>query len=169
MGEEDGDNKDEQQKEEEEAFKKQCKTSAKKVGKKSSPNKSAEKERIGLGSEETGEDKEREPTVEAKDKTDETGEKGEEDEESPKPGGMLLFGTLFKYMDKDKEDGVEKNTEQNTSESKMGELSRNDDKEESVSMEEEDRSKAGEVDEPDLTTPPPPQDEMDTASVPPSI
>ena len=169
-GEEDGDNKDEQQKEEEEeAFKKQCKTSPKKVGKKSSPNKSAEKERIGLGSEETGEDKEREPTVEAKDKTDETGEKGEEDEESPKPGGMLLFGTLFKYMDKDKEDGVEKNTEQNTSESKMGELSRNDDKEESVSMEEEDRSKAGEVDEPDLTTPPPPQDEMDTASVPPSI
>merc|ERR1712055_556929 len=101
---------------------------------------------------------------EARDKTDE-GEKGEgEDEESPKPGGMLLFGTLFKYMDKDKEDGVEKNTEQNTSESKMGEVSSNDDKEKSVSMDEEDRSKAGEVDEPDLTTPPPPQDEMDTAS-----
>ena len=168
-GEEDGDNKDEQQKEEEEeAFKKQCKTSPKKVGKKSSPNISAEKERIGSGSEETGEDSEREPTLEAKDKTDETGEKGEEDEESPKPGGMLLFGTLFKYMDKDKEDGVEKNTEQNTSESKMGEVSSNDDKEESVSMEES-RSKAGGVDEPDLTTPPPPQDEMDTASVPPTI
>ena len=40
------------------------------------------------------------PTSEAIKKTGE-GEKGEEDEESPKTGGMLLFGTLFKYMDKD--------------------------------------------------------------------
>ena len=168
-GEEDGDNKDEQQKEEEEeAFKKQCKTSPKKVGRKLSPDKSAEKERTGTESEETGEEGEKEPTVEAKDKSGDC-EKGEEDEESPKPGGMLLFGTLFKYMDKDKEDGVRETMEQKTSDSKMDETPGDNGKEESVSMEEEGRSKAGEVDEPDLTTPPPPQDEMDTDSVPPSI
>merc|ERR1712192_220360 len=156
---------------EEEAFKKQCKTSPKKVGKKSSPNKSAEKDRMGSGSEETGgEDTEKEPrTVEASDKKTGEDEKGEEDEESPKPGGMLLFGTLFKYMDKDKEDGVEKKADQNTSDSKMDESPSNEGKDEPVSMEEEGRSKTGENEEPDLSTPPPPHEEMDTASVPPSI
>ena len=97
-------------------------------------------------------------------------EKGEEDEESPKTGGMLLFGTLFKYMDKDKEDGVEKNTELETSKAKTDEGNdRKVDSAESAPMEEEERLKAGEKEEPDLTTPPPPQEEMDTASVPPSI
>merc|ERR1719447_2750021 len=163
--EEDGD-KDEQQKhEEEEAFKKQCKTSPKKAGRKQSP-KSAEKEGIRSGSEAVEDDDKKEPTSEAKDKTDE-GEKGEENEESPKPGGMLLFGTLFKYMEKDKEDGVEKNTELKTKES---ESKTDEGNEGSVSMEEEERlKKGGEMEEPDLTTPPPPQEEMDTASVTPSI
>ena len=69
----------------------------------------------------------------------------------------MLFGTLFKYMDKDKEDGGE------TSKSKADEG--NDSQEESVSKENEEKLKAG---EPDLTTPPPPHEEMDTADVPPS-
>lgn len=165
-----GGDKDEQQKhEEEEAFKKQCKTSPKKVGKQPSPKKLAEKEENRSGSEAVEEAEEKGPTSEAKDKTGE-GEKGEEDEESPKTGGMLLFGTLFKYMDKDKEDGVEKNTELETSKAKTDEGNdRKVDSAESAPMEEEERSKAGEKEEPDLTTPPPPQEEMDTASVPPSI
>ena len=68
----------------------------------------------------------------------------------------MLFGTLFKYMDKDKEDGGEK---LETSKSKVDEG--NDSQEESESKEEE--LKAG---EPDLTTPPPPQEEIDTDDVP---
>ena len=165
-----GGDKDEQQKhEEEEAFKKQCKTSPKKVGKQPSPKKLAEKEENRSGSEAVEEADKKGATSEAKDKTGE-GEKGEEDEESPKTGGMLLFGTLFKYMDKDKEDGVEKNTELETSKAKTDEGNdRKVDSAESAPMEEEERSKAGEKEEPDLTTPPPPQEEMDTASVPPSI
>ena len=167
---EEGGDKDEQQKhEEEEAFKKQCKTSPKKVEKEPSPKKLAEKEENRSGSEAVEEAEEKGPTSEAKDKIGE-GEKGDEDEESPKTGGMLLFGTLFKYMDKDKEDGVEKNTELETSKAKTDEGNdRKVDSAESAPMEEEERSKAGEKEEPDLTTPPPPQEEMDTASVPPSI
>jgi len=167
---EEGEGKDEQQKhEEEEAFKKQCKTSPKKVGKQPSPKKLAEKEENRSGSEAVEEADEKGATSEAKDKTGE-GEKGEEDEESPKTGGMLLFGTLFKYMDKDKEDGVEKNTELETSKAKTDEGNdRKVDSAESAPMEEEERLKAGEKEEPDLTTPPPPQEEMDSASVPPSI
>jgi len=165
-----GGDKDEQQKhEEEEAFKKQCKTSPKKVGKQPSPKKLAEKEENRSGSEAVEEAEEKGATSEANNKTGE-GEKGEEDEESPKTGGMLLFGTLFKYMDKDKEDGVEKNTELETSKAKTDEGNdRKVDSAESAPMEEEERLKAGEKEEPDLTTPPPPQEEMDTASVPPSI
>ena len=164
---EEGEGKDEQQKhEEEEAFKKQCKTSPKKVGKKPSPQKLVEQEGNRSGSEAVEKADEKGPTSEANDRSVE-GEKREEAEESPKTGGgMLLFGTLFKYMDKDKEDGVEKNAGLETSKAKVDEG--NNRKEDSASMDEEERLNAGEKEVPDLTTPPPPQEEMDTASVPPS-
>merc|ERR1719474_334329 len=82
-------------------------------------------------------------------------EKAGGDEETPKSGGMLLFGTLFKYMDKEKEEGTEKSAE----EAKRDNIASVDEKVELVK-----ESKSGEVPEPDLTTPPPPpQEEMDTA------
>merc|ERR1719474_2542212 len=84
-------------------------------------------------------------------------EKAGEDEETPKSGGMLLFGTLFKYMDKEKEEGTEKSAEEaKRDDADAGSV---DEKVEPVK-----ESKSGEFPEPDLTTPPPPpQEEMDTA------
>jgi len=57
----------------------------------------------------------------------------------------LLFGTLFKYMDKEKEEGTEKSAE----EAKRDNIASVDEKVEPVK-----ESKSGEVPEPDLTTPP---------------
>ena len=69
---EEGEGKDEQQKhEEEEAFKKQCKTSPKKVGKKPSPQKLVEQEGNRSGSEAVEEADKKGATSEAKDKTGE--------------------------------------------------------------------------------------------------
>ena len=67
----------------------------------------------------------------------------------------MLFGTLFKYMDKEKEEGAEKSAE---------EAKRDDTASVYKKVEPVKESKSGEVPEPDLTTPPPPsQEEMDTA------
>ena len=163
MGEEVGqekwadEEKDDQQKreEEEEAFKKQCKTSPRKDEKeKSSYEKTSEEEERKSEAVNEGKDEKEEAPEEVKANPSEK-EKAGEDEETPKSGGMLLFGTLFKYMDKEKEEGTDKSAE----EAKGDGTASVDKKVEPVK-----ESKTGEVPEPDLTTPPPPpQEEMDTA------
>ena len=149
--------KDDQQKreEEEEAFKKQCKTSPRKDEKEKSSHEktSEEEERKSEAVNEVKDEKEK-ASEEVTNNPSEK-EKAGEDEETPKSGGMLLFGTLFKYMDKEKEEGTEKSAE----EAKRDNIASVDEKVEQVK-----ESKSGEVPEPDLTTPPPPpQEEMDTA------
>ena len=151
--------KDDQQKreEEEEAFKKQCKTSPRKDEKeKSSYEKTSEEEERKSEAVNEGKDEKEEASEEVTNNPSEK-EKAGEDEETPKSGGMLLFGTLFKYMDKEKEEGTEKSAEEaKQDDADAGSV---DEKVELVK-----ESKSGEVPEPDLTTPPPPpQEEMDTA------
>merc|ERR1719209_1408377 len=146
---------DQQKREEEEAFKKQCKTSPRKEEKEKSSHEKLDEEEARK-SEVAIEEKEekKEAYEEVKDNPSEK-EKSAEDGETPKSGGMLLFGTLFKYMDKEKEEGTEKSAE----ETKQDDAASVDEKVEPVK-----ESKSGEVPEPDLTTPPPPpQEEMDTA------
>ena len=149
--------KDDQQKreEEEEAFKKQCKTSPRKDEKeKFSHVKTSEEGERKSEAVNEGKDEKEEAPEEVKDNP-RVMEKTVEDEETPKSGGMLLFGTLFKYMDKEKEEGNEKSAE----EAKQDDAASVDKKVEPVK-----ESQLGEVPEPDLTTPPPPpQEEMDTA------
>ena len=151
--------KDDQQKreEEEEAFKKQCKTSPRKEEReKPSHEKTIEEEESKSEVANEGKDKKKKAHEEVKDNPSEK-EKILEDEETPKSGGMLLFGTLFKYMDKEKEEGTEKSAEEaKQDDADAGSV---DEKVEPVK-----ESKSGEFPEPDLTTPPPPpQEEMDTA------
>merc|ERR1712062_649251 len=78
---------------------------------KSSHEKTIEEEESKSEAANEGKDEKKKAHEEVKDNPSEK-EKILEDEETPKSGGILLFGTLFKYMDKEKQEGIAKSADE---------------------------------------------------------